>query len=113
MVVAESQTEAMGRFERWKIGIESKGPRMNMDQTKVMISRGGGCVERLWEITNFCVLCVTSGFTKDVVGPHDVTGLECAVCMGSTGREFQIRRRPNRVDFEDMSLECTEFSYLV
>lgn len=45
VLVAESQIEAMERFQRWNIGMESEGLWVNVDETKVMISRVGGDVE--------------------------------------------------------------------
>lgn len=41
VLAAESQTEAMNRFQVWKIVMDFKGLRANMDRTKIMISRVG------------------------------------------------------------------------
>lgn len=41
VLAAESQTEAMKRLQVWKIVMDSKGLRVNVDRTKMMISRVG------------------------------------------------------------------------
>jgi len=37
-VIAETEEELIKRFNEWKNNIESKGMRVNMNKTKVMIS---------------------------------------------------------------------------
>lgn len=57
VLVAESRTEAMNRFQMQKIVMESKGLRVNVDRTKVMISRvGGGDVKEESEWP--CLICL-------------------------------------------------------
>ena len=125
VLVAESLDEAMDKFMLWKNGLESKGLKVNMDKTKVMISgKDMGLVERngKWP----CALCskgvgsnsIKCCSCKEWVHKRcsgirgrlqNIVGFKCAVCLG----DRIIPERPDRVEVGGMSLECVnKFCYL-
>lgn len=66
VLVAESQTEVTERFQRWKTGTEFKRLRMNVDKTKILVSRvGGGDVKEEDEWP--CSICWKSSENKSIL----------------------------------------------
>ena len=56
VLIATSERELQEKFRRWRDGLSSKGLRVNVDKTKVLISREGGgtaIVEGKWP----CAVC--------------------------------------------------------
>ena len=52
-VIAETEEELIKRLNKWKDNVESKGMRVNMNKTKVMISgerqnEAEGCKMAMW-----------------------------------------------------------------
>lgn len=124
VLIAEDEREAQEKFQRWREG-SSKGLRVNVDKTKVLISReGGGTVveEGRWP----CAVCHKG------VGNNSVRCNRCAQwvhhrCSGVRGRlrddgnyvcivcrgERMEGERCERVELADESFSCVEeFCYL-
>lgn len=125
VLIAEDEREAQEKFRRWREGLSSKGLRVNVDKTKVMISREGGgtaVVEGEWPcavcrkgVGNNSVMC-----TRCVQWVHhrcsgvrgrlrDDGNYVCVVCRG----EHVERERRERVELAGESFSCVEeFCYL-
>ena len=125
VLIAEDEREAQEKFQRWREGLSSKGLRVNVDKTKVMISREGGgtvVVEGRWP----CAVC------RKGVGSNSVRCSRCAqwvhhrcsgvrgrlrddgnyVCVVCRGERVEGERR-ERVELAGESFSCVEeFCYL-
>ena len=69
-VIAETEEELIKRLNEWKDNVESKGMRVNMNKTKVMISGERVCV-------HVCVVSVQVSLSFDTISW--VTGMTCSL----------------------------------
>lgn len=125
VLMAESMEEVTERYTRWKVGMETKGLRVNVGKTKVMVSEvGGGSVTESgqWPCAvckkgvgrnsikcNVCSLWV-HGRCSGIRGRlREDVAFSCSVCAGNQIAPVRL----DRLDIGDMSLECVdEFCYL-
>lgn len=90
VLVAETLDELMIKLERWKTGVESKGLKVNMEKTKVMIS--GKELNSLVKAGKFpCGVCLKG------VGQNSIFCGSCSFwihkkCTGITGK---LRENPD------------------
>ena len=126
VLIAEDEQSAEEKFSKWKEGMESKGLRVNLKKTKVMISRVKDEEDRM-EGTYPCPVCYSgvgntsaiqcngcylwvhrrcSGIEGRLI--NDGT-FECKVCRGVVTRE----PRQESIVLAGETFECVEeFSYL-
>ena len=125
VLIAENEIEAQEKYRRWRDGLNSKGLRVNVDKTKVLVSREGGgtaVVEGRWP----CAVC------RKGVGNNSVRCTRCDQwvhyrCSGVRGRlqdegnyvcgvcrgEHIVRERQERIELAGESFSCVEeFCYL-
>lgn len=125
VLIAESLEEVKEKFVRWKPGMESKGLRVNVGKTKVMISgvgEGSAVRSGKWP----CAVCkkgvgsnsISCNGCREWVHKRcsgirgrlqNVADYRCAFCLGTHVNPERI----DRVNIGDISLECVDkFCYL-
>jgi hypothetical protein len=118
-VMTDSLDECVTKLEAWKSGMETKGLRVNMRKTKLMVSGPGLDVLRD-SGANQCAVC-RSGGTMQIVGTcrcSDVCGRLVInsdyICPKCCGKARPIDGRPvTEVDVDDTLLDVeASFCYL-
>ena len=79
-VIAETEEELIKRLNEWKVNVESKGMRVNMNKTKVMISGErqmvrqkdvrwpcGGSAVKVSVAIQYSVVVARNGYIRNVV----------------------------------------------
>ena len=127
VLIADSMDKLIEKFNRWKEGIESKGLKVNIAKTKVMVS-GNGIIppstSGKWPCSvcrkgvgnnsifcNFCTLWVHKGCSGIRVRLAAVKDYKCRICTGEV--VLPAGQPLESVDMGNVSLETKDkFCYL-